>query len=734
MARTVCFALIVVAFVAPSLLRAQPLADRVPEGALLYVGWAGAEEMDGFEGSKLAAVIESAKLADTFGDALPAWLEGAAARGSADPRAAEFYRTLGAVLWKRPWAMYLSRFEQPANGGPPRPVFGWVIDAGDHADVVRRESLRAVEEAKKTDPNSPRRLIENGNIFTLTDAEVEVGGGVAAGDAFEAARGQVAVEPSVMLYVDLAGIVDEVDILINEGGSDEDLDRWNRLGDELGLRNLKQVVYAGGFTGTDWQTEAHIGATDIRNTLLRVMAGEPVTDAELALAPRNATWVSAQRFDAGVLMDTIRGIARAMGDQPAAGFERALGEARRNLGIDLEADLVRALGSAWVVYHERGIAGPMGLGFVAVNPLKDAGKAEASLAAVENKLNAMLEAEPPESRVPFRFKTVQQGETTIHSFAAPMVSPSWAVKDGRLYVSLFPQAIATADLYAKQAGNTILQNEGFQAMRARLGQQAATGVMFADLPQTAPTIYPNYLMLAQMASAAAPDAPPGAAMMLPPLDKILPHLAPAGSVAWTDDAGWHHRAISPFPGGTLLSHQAAFSGGPGAWFLGAGVALPSLVRAREVARDTQALSNLRQIGMAVHMYANDHKGELPPSFAELVPYLGGNLRLFASPRSRDAVPDPAAMEPAALRDWFTTASALVYVRPADKLSQVRNAAETVLAFERPWNAGDGTLALVFLDGHAETLPLAEATRRIETQTGKTLEQLAGVEGGGPAGQ
>ena len=53
-----------------------------------------------------------------------------------------------------------------------------------------------------------------------------------------------------------------------------------------------------------------------------------------------------------------------------------------------------------------------------------------------------------------------------------------------------------------------------------------------------------------------------------------------------------------------------------------GILLPSLSRAREQAKRTQCMSNLRQIGMAVVMYADANKGWLPAS--------GGGLTNSAS--------------------------------------------------------------------------------------------------------
>lgn len=47
-----------------------------------------------------------------------------------------------------------------------------------------------------------------------------------------------------------------------------------------------------------------------------------------------------------------------------------------------------------------------------------------------------------------------------------------------------------------------------------------------------------------------------------------------------------------------------------------GILLPTLSRARESAKTTQCLSNLRQIGQAMQMYTNDSKGWVVPAFID----------------------------------------------------------------------------------------------------------------------
>ena len=47
--------------------------------------------------------------------------------------------------------------------------------------------------------------------------------------------------------------------------------------------------------------------------------------------------------------------------------------------------------------------------------------------------------------------------------------------------------------------------------------------------------------------------------------------------------------------------------------------LPALNAAREQAKQTQCLSNLRQIGQAMQMYATEFKGYIPPAHIKQIP-------------------------------------------------------------------------------------------------------------------
>lgn len=140
-----------------------------------------------------------------------------------------------------------------------------------------------------------------------------------------------------------------------------------------------------------------------------------------------------------------------------------------------------------------------------------------------------------------------------------------------------------------------------------------------------------------------------------------------------------------------------------------GPMIAAVQQAREDAQRVQAMGGLKQIGMGIHMYANDQDGMLPESLDEITPYI-------------------AADEQQA-REVLTSARVdaevgFIYVKPAEKLSEVKDSARRVLAYEKlpAEPAEDYQAVVLFVDGHVEAMPV-ERLRKLAQEQGFEIETL-----------
>src|SRR5439155_26257391 len=134
---------------------------------------------------------------------------------------------------------------------------------------------------------------------------------------------------------------------------------------------------------------------------------------------------------------------------PQAGqaVEGGLARVRDMIGLDLQTDLFDLFGDEWALYDDPMTAGNGLLGFALVNRTRNPAKLEASLTKLEDMINSLIRANVGKDQQPqmvIEFKRTPLNGTTLHHFAIPVVSPSWAIKDGNLYVGLYPQVVEGA--------------------------------------------------------------------------------------------------------------------------------------------------------------------------------------------------------------------------------------------------------------------------------------------------
>lgn len=137
------------------------------------------------------------------------------------------------------------------------------------------------------------------------------------------------------------------------------------------------------------------------------------------------------------------------------------------------------------------------------------------------------------------------------------------------------------------------------------------------------------------------------------------------------------------------------------------VMLPSLCRSSETANRVKCASNLKQIGLAISLYAKDHGGQYPHLLAVLPSEQDITAEVMTCPSSNDE--KPAATDIAEIVAELTAAETkapghkhcMSYVYVGQALTEKTVSETAVVAYEPLENHdGDGTNVL-FGDGHVE---------------------------------
>ncbi|MCD4699569.1 MAG: hypothetical protein K8R91_03240, partial [Phycisphaerae bacterium] len=177
-------ALAVFAVLASASPAAAPLADKVPEDAIAYVGWSGRSLT--FNGSMFGQLLAEQGVKDLFGAIRTAAGKGLEATGEADaPAMFESVWAMAAIAWQKPASAVLLDIKiprRPDEGGvavgpdEPQPVGAMLIDLGkDKAafDAHLQKLLAVIGKENKLSQAAFGNLSYNG--FTTPAGECSMG-------------------------------------------------------------------------------------------------------------------------------------------------------------------------------------------------------------------------------------------------------------------------------------------------------------------------------------------------------------------------------------------------------------------------------------------------------------------------------------------------------------------------------------------------------------------------------
>jgi len=548
-----------VAFLASAIpANAQPLADQVPADAMLYFGWLGWDaKSPGFQGSHFQAVLDEGHFQQLIDETLPKLLQKISEkdRGAAD--AINIAKPIILPMLKHPTAIFVGKPEFAANQ-EPKIKAGLICQAGPDADAMSQH----LQDLLKNAPERAKQMLhvaKKGDTV-IVSVNYDEGSLPAAGRnnltnsaSFAAMKPHMVANASMALYIDVEQLIKTANQGIDTYASPDIQGMWPKIRDAIGLQGVKHLIYTAGFDGKDWADQMFLHAPEPRPGLFALADPTPLSEAAMKSIPATATMAGATRCDLGKLVAGIRKAIHEVDENTGRQVDDAINQASQHIGLDIQKDVLDALGDEWVFYSDPMTGGRGMFGAVMVNHLRNAQKAEASFSKLESMLNDVLAKNIPDKDVSVKFLTTKYGGTTIHYLGTPLVSPAWAIKGDYLLVALYPQMVAGASDQVGGGGKSILDNPKYQAIRKRLNVPNANGFAFADLQQTAPDGYALWVAISRLSGFGDLFGVPAPAMLLPPLGKLMPHLAPSGQVTWTDKDGIHAKRITPIPGADLFA-------------------------------------------------------------------------------------------------------------------------------------------------------------------------------------
>ncbi len=732
---------------------AQPLADRTPEDALLYIGWAGAEQMPaGYDGSLMQGLLEDAGLGPAIRNALHSITQGGFERfnemqqGYDDyeewhmeempmeavpledivalqPHGGEESETiilgmietvLPAVI-NRPWSFYVSDLEFDENLHQPIVSAGLIINAGDQKDAIIDLVEPIIDEISREHPVA---LVEDGPILAIVfgedadDTDLTPNDSLANAQHLADAAGTLPVADAAgMIYLNAQGMIETFTDLMEDAGEGQDIEQLEQLLDITGLDGVVSVAAVNHFENQMWATSTFVRTEGERTGLLALGDVDPVDESILRIVPAHTTGFMLTRFDPDAALELIREGVYEFDENMGMQLDDLLDGFAVETQVDLQTELLEPMGDQWLIYRDPLASLGIGPGLVLVNEPDDA----ATLASTLHNLAAYMQnALPPDLPIDIAFAVVKYNDINVNTLTTPVLNPAWALEDGKLFVGLTAQAVAGAVIHARTE-SSILDDASYLAARDQL-PTTLSALQYMDLPELAPKGYVLWSNLLQSAAVTlGHDTSAPMETMLPPVAAIQPYLQPMVAGSWSTDEGFRSQAFEPFIAASLLGADPMEMSVP----MALGTVLPALGAARRTARQMQANTQGRGIHQSLIVYVQSEPGELPCNPVVLLQNEFVTPDYLISPMYDWAdTTGVEQMTEAEQTDWVAENCSYIIIPGLEEDLDWEKVAVVGRASHFHWDV----IPVVFNDGHVEAMPFWEADNLVREQTDRSLDE------------
>jgi len=436
-----------------------------PEECLFYTTWAGMASPDpnsANQTEQLLAEPEVQQLATELERRIREGVRKAAEKNEGPEAAALAEEAVGwaRTLFTQPAAIFLEDLKINA-GGPPEVRAGALVRVGEEAAKIKaklveyqtaflRDAVTPVEIAGDTwyriQPPAPGApSITWGVRFSYFI--VGVGDGSAEGimerartempEWLSRARGQVPVpRTSTFTYLNLAKIIELAGPFAGPKGES--------IIEALGLGNVTALSSVTGLDDEGFVSRVLLGIEGQPGGIFELVSDKPLTPEDLAAIPADSTVALAARLDADAIFEAVLSVAEKIEPTAREQAEQGLAGMQQALGVELRADVLRALGDTWCIYNSPGEGGLVITGLTAVVSLRDAER----FAATHEKLLAMARGmlnQRQRARGGPKIRQAEFAGQTIYTFDAGEegipLAPAWCLTGDELVVAPFPQNV-----------------------------------------------------------------------------------------------------------------------------------------------------------------------------------------------------------------------------------------------------------------------------------------------------